>query len=80
MEIQRLRALSPRQRALVALAVLLEGRDASTYLENDALDGGTLSRSAQALSEQDLELRMALAATILRDCSKGERGDGGKER
>lgn len=72
MDIQRLRALSPRQRALVALSVLLDGRDASTYLENDALDGQALARAANALSSQDLELRMALAATALRASLKTE--------
>ena len=73
MDIQRLRALSARQRALVALSVLLDGRDASTYLENDALNGQALAGAAKALAAQDLELRMALAATTLRASLKAER-------
>jgi hypothetical protein len=66
MDAQRFRNLPPRQRALVALAVLLDGREASLYLENDSLNGPALSRAAMDLSAFELELRVPYAGTLLR--------------
>lgn len=66
MDAQRFRSLSPRNRALVAFAVLCDGREAAQYLSNDALLGPQLKRAAEELSAQDAELRMPFAATMLR--------------
>jgi len=66
MDAQKFRNLSPRLRALVAAAVLLDGREAAVFLENDAVNGAALSRAAGDLAAQDLELRMPFAATMLR--------------
>jgi len=62
----RFRALAGRERALVAVAVLLDGREAATYLENDAQNGQALKRAADSLSAQEIEYRMAYASTMLR--------------
>ncbi len=66
MDAQRLKNLPPRLRALVAVAVLLDGRDAATYLENDAVNGIALSRAAGDIAGLEAELRMPLLGTLLR--------------
>ncbi|MBX7137401.1 MAG: hypothetical protein K1X83_05405 [Oligoflexia bacterium] len=70
MDLQRFRALSEKDRALVAVAVLMDGRDAGVYLENDAQSGAVLKRAADDLAAQELELRMTYAATQLRAALK----------
>jgi hypothetical protein len=67
MDAQRVRVLGPRQRALVAVAVLLDGREAAVYLENDAVSGVALQRAAADLADQGLELRMPFVGSILRE-------------
>ena len=67
MDAQRLRSLTSRQRALVALAVLLDGREASIYLENDAINGEGLKKAALELASIEPELRMPFAGTVLRE-------------
>lgn len=66
MDLHRVRSLPARSKALVALAVLLDGRDASTYLERDANNGGNLARAANDLASLPTDLRMPLAGTLLR--------------
>ena len=66
MDLQRFRSLGAFDRALVAVAVLLDGRDATTYLENDTVRGQALKRAAEDLATTDMELRMAYAASMLR--------------
>lgn len=66
MDMQKFRALSPSARALVAMAVLLDGREAALYLENDAQQGASLKRAADDLSALEVELRMAYVGTMLR--------------
>ena len=66
MDIQRFRSLNPRQRALVALAVLLDGCEAGSYLENDAVNGSGLKRAASEISSIEPDLRMPFAGTMLR--------------
>jgi hypothetical protein len=70
MDAQRFRSLSPRQRALVAVAVLLDGREAGMYLENDSVNGQGLKRAALDLAGVEPELRMPLVGTLLRDALK----------
>jgi hypothetical protein len=70
MDAQRFRSLSPRQRALVAVAVLLDGREAGMYLENDAVNGQGLKRAALDLAGVEPDLRMPLVGTLLRDALK----------
>ena len=66
MDVQKFRALAAKQRALVAVAVLLDGRDAAVYLENDSESGAVLKRAAEDLAAQSLDLRVQLAATAYR--------------
>lgn len=66
MDTQKLRSLSAAERALVAVAVLLDGREAAVYLENDAQHGQALERAASDLASVEVELRMPYAGTILR--------------
>jgi len=67
MDVQRFRVLSTRQKALIAIAVLLDGREAAEYLENDLNNGPGLKRAAIDLASQDPEVRMAYLGTMLRE-------------
>ena len=66
MDAKRFRALSSYQRALVGVAVLLDGHEAGVYLENDALAGAGLSKAAEELASQPPELRMPYIGSLLR--------------
>ena len=58
--------LSPKQRAIVAIAVLLDGREAAVYLKNDAVNGETLQKAALDLAGQAPDLRMVFFGSALR--------------
>ncbi|MDZ4785113.1 MAG: hypothetical protein SGJ02_03440 [bacterium] len=64
------RELSARERALVAVAVLLDGREAENYLANDSKTGSQLLRAASELCELSHEIRMPLIGSILRGSLK----------
>ena len=71
MDSQRLRGLSAKNRALVAVATLLDGREAGRYLEFDAVNGAGLKRAAEEMASLAPELRMPLSGTLLREaCEK----------
>jgi hypothetical protein len=70
MDTQRYRSLAPRQRALVAVAVLLDGREAGMYLENDAINGSGLQRAATELASLEPDLRMPFVGSLLRSALK----------
>lgn len=65
-QVKDFRTISARERALSAIAVLLDGREAQNYLAYDAVSGEALSRAAAFLSEHPPELRMPFAGTMLR--------------
>ena len=65
-EIDRFNRLPPAQRALVALAILLDGQEASTYLIQDAHSGYELSEVARMMSNIENSIRMPLLGTELR--------------
>jgi len=67
MDTRRFRALSARQRALVAMAVLLDGFEAVSYLETDSQLGEPLGRISTELAQMEPELRMALLGVSLRE-------------
>ena len=50
----------------VAVAVLLDGREAALYLENDSLNSTGLSKAALELADQDPQLRMPYEGSALR--------------
>jgi len=66
MDAKRFRALPAEKRALLAIAVLLDGREAAVYLKNDAVNGVGLHRSALDLATQPPALRMPFVGTMLR--------------
>lgn len=66
MDGERFRTLDARERALVAIAVLLDGREAATFLENDAQQGEALQRAALDVAEQNHDVRMPYLGTMLR--------------
>ncbi len=66
MEAHRFRNLSARQRAVVAIGLLLDGREAENYLENDSVFGSALSKAAHDLADQPPDLRMPFVGTMLR--------------
>ena len=66
MDAHKFRTLSPRNQALVAVAVLLDGREAEHYLGIDGQDGTILSRAAVDLAAQPPDLRMPYIGSALR--------------
>ena len=65
-DISRFRSLGSRERALVAIGVLLDGRDTLEYLSFDRERRMALVRAAEDLIELGVELRIPLAGTLLR--------------
>ena len=66
MKLKDFRSLPPKERALAAIAVLLDGKQAAEYLSHDAVQGLQLAEAAQYLASHPPELRMPLAGTALR--------------
>ncbi len=62
----RYRALNQREKAVVAVGVLLDGHDASDYLSSDKERHTALSRAAKDLAELPPDLRMPLVGSLLR--------------
>ncbi|MEY4669391.1 MAG: hypothetical protein RL518_2090 [Pseudomonadota bacterium] len=60
------RSLSPRDRALVAVAVLIDGADSKMYLECDAEKSELFKRAADELSSLEVDARVAFVGTVLR--------------
>ncbi len=65
-DIWRFRTLNPREKAVVAIGVLLDGHDASDYLSSDKERSLALSRAAKDLAELPPDLRMPLVGSLLR--------------
>jgi len=65
-DVSRFRALSVRERAVVAVGVLLDGHDAALYLNSDPERSKALTRAASDLAELSPELRLPLLGTLLR--------------
>ena len=64
--LSRLRALSPREQALVAMAVLIDGHDAVECLSTDRDRHLALTRAAKDLAELPPDLKLPLAGIVLR--------------
>ncbi len=58
--------LSAWDKALVAVAVLVDGREAGTILSFDSENAEQLKEAAEELASIEPELRMPLVGTILR--------------
>lgn len=65
-DITKFRTLSTREQAMVAVAVLLDGRDAVEYLSSDKDRHIALCRAASDLAELSVDLRMPLVGSLLR--------------
>lgn len=65
--LQKFEALTPRERAVVAVAVLLDGHDAIDMLASDKERKGALCRAAKDLAELAPDLRLPLLGTLLRE-------------
>lgn len=68
--ITALNSLSPRQRILVATAVLLDGREAALYLDKDEEIGSLLKDVAEELGKCDPSLRMMVLGTVIKESVK----------
>ena len=64
--LSRFRALDTKEKALVAIAVLLDGHDASSLLQSDKERSPALTRAAADLAQLAPEVRMPLLGTLLR--------------
>lgn len=60
------RSLSPRDRALVAVAVLVDGSDSKLYLDCDADRAEQLKKAAEELCSLEVDARVAFVGTVLR--------------
>ena len=66
MSLTHLRALDPIDRALVAVAVLIDGSDASLYLDGDPERSEALKQAVEELCRLEIDGRLAFVGTILR--------------
>lgn len=60
------RSLESDDRALVAIAVLMDGSDAALFLECDSERGAQLRKAAEELSSLEVDVRLAFVGTALR--------------
>lgn len=67
MELSEFNKLTAKKRALIAVAVLLDGHEAGNYLENDAYEGNKFSKVAAELAKLKPEIRMPYLGTKLRE-------------
>jgi hypothetical protein len=61
------RTLSAHDRALVAIAVLLDGNDAAAHLRSDGNNGEMLEKAAEEISRDELEMRLPFIGTLYRE-------------
>lgn len=67
MSLIRYKSLNADKRALLAIAVLLDGREAINYLGFDSVLDNSMQRIAEEISSLEPELRMPLLGTLLRE-------------
>ena len=67
MDLPHLKQLPARARALICIGLLLDGRDASTFLASDAVLGERLAAAATKFSTLEADLRMPFLGTLLRE-------------
>lgn len=66
MSLTTFRSLSARDRALVAVAVLIDGNDGSMYLDFDVEKSEELKRAVGELCALEVDARVAFVGTVLR--------------
>ena len=70
------RSLETREQALIAVAVLLDGREAANYLRNDPKRGAEMYQIATELASITPQLRMPLLGSLLRSSLNAVKGRG----
>ena len=65
-DLSKFRELSPKEQAIVSVAILIDGHDAALYLLSDRERKGALSKAADDLAQLPPDLRLPLAGTLLR--------------
>lgn len=60
------RKLSAREQLIVAIGVLMDGRDAAQYLERDSQRGELLAGAVTELSQLELDSRLPFVGTLVR--------------
>lgn len=66
MSLATFRSLNARDRALVAVAVLVDGNDSRIYLDFDSTKSEELKRAAGELCALEVDARVAFVGTVLR--------------
>ena len=66
MSVNTWRTLDARDRALVAIAVLVDGNDAKVYLGGDARGAERLKAAAEELCQLEVDARLTFVGTVLR--------------
>ncbi len=66
----KIKHFPPEQRALITVAVLMDGREAQNYLENDKYHGKEFADAASELAAIVADIRTPLAGSLLRDALK----------
>jgi len=65
-DLSRFRSLTPKEQAIVTVAVLIDGHDAPVYLLSDRDRRAALSGAADDFAHLPPELRLPLVGTLLR--------------
>lgn len=61
-------SLPPKERAVVALALLLDGQESVSYLKNNASEyGEKMEKAVESMSLLDPKIRLSLSGVFLRD-------------
>lgn len=66
MSLSTFRSLSARDRALVAVAVLVDGSDSKMYLDLDRDKSEQLRQAVEELCALEIDARVAFVGTVLR--------------
>lgn len=70
MDMKLFQSLSTREQALICVAVLLDGFEASSYLANDLKNGVIFEKLSSDFANLSPELRTPLLGTLLRQSLK----------
>ena len=66
--------LTDKERALISIAVLLDGIDAGFYLESDLHSGSIYRKFADEISKEAPDIRLSHSGTLLRRALNNMRG------
>ena len=66
--------LTAKERALISIAVLLDGIDAGLYLDSDLQSGNLYKTLADEISKKAPDVRLSYSGTLLRRAIKDLKG------